>query len=158
LGTEIRRKRWTDSSKKRVNSAAVSPASRRRLTYVALALSTIGIGLFVHLRGSMLSPVSRDILGDALWAAMIVWLISARIPNARRWTRYGVAYAVCALVETSQALHTARLDALRATTIGHLVLGSGFDPRDFLAYALGVVGAALLDVGLVARRANQRVS
>jgi len=106
----------------------------------------------------MFPPTIRDVLGDALWAGMIVWLIGARVPNARPWTRYGAAYAICALVETSQAFHTPRLDALRATMIGQLVLGSGFDPRDFLAYALGVGAAALLDAGLVARRAVHRSS
>jgi hypothetical protein len=34
---------------------------------------------------------------------------------------------------------------------GHLVLGSGFDARDLLAYALGVAGAALLEAMIVAR-------
>jgi hypothetical protein len=29
--------------------------------------------------------------------------------------------------------------------LGHLVLGSGFDARDLLAYALGVAAAALLE-------------
>jgi hypothetical protein len=28
---------------------------------------------------------------------------------------------------------------------GHLILGSGFDARDFLSYALGAVAAALLE-------------
>ena len=113
-----------------------------------LASSTIVVGLLVHLRGAMLGPTVRDMLGDALWAAMIVWLVSARVPAARPSTRYGTGYAICALVETSQLFHTARLDALRATTIGHLVLGSGFDPRDFLAYGLGVAAVALLDLAL----------
>jgi hypothetical protein len=128
------------------------------VTYVVLALSTIVIGLLVHRRGAMLSTAARDILGDALWAAMIVWWISARVPLARPLARYGTAYAICALVELSQALHTPRLDALRATTIGQLVLGSGFDPRDFLAYALGVGAAALLDAGLVRKGRAPRMS
>ena len=55
--------------------------------------------------------------------------------------RAAVAYAICALVEVGQRYHTPSLDALRATRPGHLVLGSGFDPRDLAAYALGVVAA-----------------
>jgi hypothetical protein len=45
----------------------------------------------------------------------------------------------------SQAFHTPWLDAMRANRLGQLVLGSGFDPRDFVAYAIGIVGAACLD-------------
>jgi hypothetical protein len=53
---------------------------------------------------------------------------------------------ICAAVEASQGLHAPALDSLRATRIGHLVLGSDFDPRDLLAYALGIAAAALLEV------------
>jgi hypothetical protein len=46
-----------------------------RSTYVALAIGTIALGLAVHERGDALSPVVRDVLGDALWAAMGAWVI-----------------------------------------------------------------------------------
>jgi hypothetical protein len=132
----------------------VPEASPRRLTYVALALSTIVVGLIVHVGGTMLPSAARDILGDALWAAMIGWWVGALAPRARPWTRYGAAYTICVLVELSQAYHTPALDALRANRLGQLVLGSGFDPRDFLAYALGVAGAALVDATAVIRRSG----
>jgi hypothetical protein len=45
---------------------------------------------------------------------------------------------------------------VRATTWGHLVLGSGFDARDLASYALGVGGAALLEAVVVARRRYPR--
>lgn len=118
---------------------------RRRATYVALALGTIGIGLLVHLDGTMFSSRIRDMLGDALWAAMIVWWVSAITPDLRTSARCGIAYAICALVEFSQAIHTPMLDAVRANRLGQLVLGSGFDARDLVAYAIGVIAAALLD-------------
>ena len=139
------------ATRKRVNSAAVVSLVRRRLTYVALALATIIVGLAVHLRGSTLGPAARDIVGDALWASMIVWWVSALAPRTHRWARCGAAYAICALVELSQAVQTPILDAIRATTIGQLVFGSGFDSRDFAAYAVGVAAAALLDMALAQR-------
>jgi hypothetical protein len=40
--------------------------------------------------------------------------------------------------------------------MGHLVLGSGFDPRDLVAYALGVAGAALLEAAVLARGRRSR--
>ena len=130
----------------------MSLTNGRRSIYIALALGTIVVGLLVHLGGGSLGPAARDILGDALWAAMIVWWIGAIAPSAKPWTRYGVAYAICVCVELSQAYHTPALDALRANRLGQLVLGSGYDPRDLLAYALGVGAAAVLDSMLVRRQ------
>jgi hypothetical protein len=122
----------------------LSAFSRARFVYVALALVTIGVGLAVHL-GGLVPPRARDVLGDALWAAMMVWWISAIWPRSRLIVRSGGAYAVCVCVELSQLYHTAAFDAARATRVGHLVLGSGFDPRDLLSYSLGVAGAFVLD-------------
>jgi len=119
--------------------------TRRRLAFLAAAVATIGVGLLVHWGGGALDRALRDVLGDALWAAMMAWWIGAAAPRARLTIRSAAAYAVCVAVETSQLYHAPWLDALRATRAGHLVLGSGFDPRDLLAYALGVVAAALLE-------------
>ena len=124
--------------------------SRRRGIYVTLALVTICVGLLVHVWGTALNPVVRDVCGDALWAMMIAWCLGALAPHAGSMWRGVAAYSVCLAVEVSQLLHTPTLDAVRATTAGHLVLGSGFDPRDLVAYFFGV-GAAVV-VELLARR------
>jgi hypothetical protein len=58
-------------------------------------------------------------------------------------------------VELSQLYHAAALDAVRATTAGHLVLGSGFDLRDLVAYGVGVGLVALLDSTAAARRTHR---
>ena len=118
---------------------------RPRLAHVAAAVATIAVGLAVHLGGVVLGPVARDVLGDALWAMMIAWWIGALAPDARLVRRGASALAVCFAVEASQRLHAPWLDAVRGTTIGHLVLGSGFDPRDFLSYTAGVVAAMLIE-------------
>jgi hypothetical protein len=118
---------------------------RARSRYVALAAGTIVVGLTVHLRGSFLPPAVRDGLGDALWAAMVTWGIAAIAPSIRRPWRATLAVAICFGVEFSQLVHLPALDAIRRTTAGHLVLGSGFDPRDLPAYVAGVIAAVLLD-------------
>src|SRR5215210_7125843 len=118
---------------------------RRRLAFVALAFVTIALGLLVHLGGAALQSDVRDVLGDAFWAVMIVWAVSVVVPSTTLASRGVVALAICWAVEASQLYHAPGLDALRATTVGHLVLGSGFDPRDFVAYAIGVLAAALLE-------------
>ncbi len=75
------------------------------------------------------------------------WWAGALTPHARLATRSAAAYAICAGVELSQLYHAPALDTIRATRAGHLVLGSGFDPRDLAAYALGVLGAAVFRSG-----------
>lgn len=115
-----------------------------RARYVAFALLTIAIGLAVHLGGAALGATARDVLGDALWGAMIAWWVGALAPQTRLALRISVAYLICVAVEISQLMHSPALDAFRATRIGHLILGSGFDPRDLVAYAIGVGIVGLL--------------
>lgn len=118
---------------------------RTRAAFAALAVATIAVGLAVHLRGDALGPVARDVLGDALWAAMMAWGMGALLPRRPIAARGALALAICWAVEGSQRVHTPTLDAVRATRGGHLVLGSGWDPRDLVAYAGGVLVAVALE-------------
>ena len=119
-------------------------SQRRRLRYLVLAIGTIAVGLIVHRAGGMLPPALRDILGDALWAMMIVWWMGAAAPRSRLRTRGVAALAICVAVEISQRYHSPFLDGLRRTLPGHLVLGNGYDPRDLVSYAVGVVVAVVV--------------
>jgi Protein of unknown function (DUF2809) len=71
--------------------------------------------------------------------------VSVLAPTASIMVRACVALGLCFAVEASQLLHAPWLDAVRATPLGHLVLGSGFDPRDLAAYAAGVLLGVVLD-------------
>lgn len=137
-------------------SADVNSLPPARLAYVTLALCTIAVGLLVHLRGSVLGVVMQDVLGDALWAAMILWWISAVAPERTRPTRSAIALLVCVAVELSQLSQAPLLDAVRATRLGALVLGSGFDLRDLGAYTLGIIVATFLDARLTRRALEVR--
>jgi len=125
-----------------------------RARYVALAIATIVLGLAVHWHGASLGPVVRDVIGDALWAAMMFWWVSALLPDLRLGARGAVALCICFAVEVGQRYHSPTLDALRDTTAGHLVLGSGFDPRDLVSYTVGVCAAMLVGYGLARRHAH----
>jgi hypothetical protein len=125
---------------------------RARTPYVTLAVGTIALGLAIHWRGDALAPVVRDVLGDALWATMVAWWVAAAAPTIRLPWRAALALAFCFAVEFSQVYHTPLLDALRRTTAGHLVLGSGFDPRDLAAYGVGVFAGVLVEWATVRRR------
>lgn len=116
--------------------------SSARFRYAAFALATVAVGLLVH-RGTLPLPSrARDVAGDALWAAMVYWLAGVVAPGARVATRAAAAVGFAWLVEAGQLVRLPWLVALRATPIGHLVLGSDFDARDLASYALGV-GAAV---------------
>lgn len=132
------------------NAAGAIPRSR----YLTLALATIALGLAVHLYGATLGPALQDVVGDALWAMMIAWWIGVLAPDAPLLQRSTIALAIAFAVELSQLYHTPTLDAIRDTTLGALVLGSGFDPRDLVAYALGVLLAFRIERGVL-RRARQ---
>jgi hypothetical protein len=105
----------------------------------------MALGLLVHRGGGALGPVARDVLGDALWATMIAWWIGAAAPRARLAVRGSGALAICVAVELGQLIHVPWLDEVRRTTLGNLVLGSGFDARDLVAYAAGVSVAVVLE-------------
>ena len=75
---------------------------------------------------------------------MIAWWAGAVAPRLRLAARNAASYAGCVAIEASQLYRAPGIDAVRATWLGHSVLGSGFDMRDLGAYALGVVGAAVL--------------
>lgn len=125
---------------------AVERPRSARVAFAALALGTTVAGLGVHLGlRDVLPPALHDVAGDALWATMVAWWIGALAPHRPAAARAAVAYACCVAVETSQLLHTPLLDAARATLPGRLVLGTGFDPRDLGAYALGVLAAWALE-------------
>lgn len=115
-------------------------------------------GLAVHGRGVALSPVARDVIGDMLWAMMIGWWMGALLPGTHYGWRAAVAFVLCVAVELSQLYHSPALDAFRGTRLGHLVLGSGFDPRDLVAYALGVAGAVLLEASAAALVRHRRAA
>ena len=116
-----------------------------RVPYIAIAVTTIAVGLAVHWYGTSLGRAARDVLGDLLWAVMMTWWIAALVPGVRPPIRAAMALVICFVVETSQLYHTPALDAFRSTAIGHLFLGSGFDPRDLAAYSLGVLAAVLVE-------------
>ena len=118
---------------------------RGRSRYIALAFATIIVGLTVHLHGGALPPAARDVLGDALWAMMVTWVISAIVPNVALPWRAAAAATVCLVVEFSQLVDQPALNAIRRTAVGHLVLGNSFDPRDLVAYLAGVIASVLFD-------------
>jgi len=82
--------------------------------------------------------------GDALWALMFFFVFAWLWPAA---TTVRIAILTCAFslaIECSQLYHAPRIDAIRATWLGRLLLGEVFGWGDLLAYLSGIaIGAGL---------------
>jgi glycopeptide antibiotics resistance protein len=116
---------------------------KTRLVFALCALGTIPLGLATRPLKLYL-PQLGDALGDALWTVMVAFLCAMLLPQLSAWRVGLMAFVISAMVEVSQLYSEPRLDAFRHTTIGHLMFGNGFDPLDFLWYALGALFAILL--------------
>jgi Protein of unknown function (DUF2809) len=121
------------------------PCVRHRATYVRVLLLTITMGLGSRRFGAMLPRLVAQYAGDVLWATMVFWLLAIAVPGAARLRLAAAALTVAWAVECSQLYRAPWLDALRATSIGALVLGQGFLWSDLLCYAAGVALAVVLD-------------
>jgi hypothetical protein len=116
----------------------LSHPHRSRTCCGIAVLCTIAIGLasrkFPHLFPSALGKYP----GDAFWALMVFFLLGTFFP---KWSTFKVALfalLISYLVEFSQLYHAPWIDAIRRTTIGHLVLGTTFVWMDLVAYFVGV--------------------
>ena len=98
----------------------------------------MALALGVDCKSSIVVQSSIAAIRSAICVSLTVTLISVR---RLALVALGIAWAV----EFSQLWHPPWLDAIRATTPGHLVLGSAFGGIDLLAYAVGIVIVAGID-------------
>ena len=87
--------------------------------------------------------------GDALWALMVFLGCAFFKPRASTRRLAAAALAIACLDEFSQLYQAPWINAIRSTTMGHLVLGSTFSWLDMAAYAVGVSMGALIDAWAV---------
>jgi hypothetical protein len=118
---------------------------RNRWFYALLVLLVMGAGLIWRSHLLPLSPFMSKYGGDALWALLVFFgfgFVFNRISTLRLSAiSLGFAWAI----EFSQLYRAPWLDAIRATRLGHLVLGSTFNWPDLPAYAFGIALGALLE-------------
>ena len=121
---------------------------RNRLIYLLATGAVIALGLLSRRNPSLLPAALGKYPGDALWAAMVFCGSGALCPQLRTCAIGAMALAFSCAVEFSQRYHAPWLDSLRGTTLGQLVLGSGFSWLDMVAYAVGILAACLVEMGL----------
>jgi hypothetical protein len=86
----------------------------------------------------------RPHLGDALAVALVYCALSAAL-DLRPLHAAAFAFAVAAAIEFGQYLQVLRMVGLERNVVARTVLGSGFDPLDFLAYLTGAIGVLAIE-------------
>ena len=124
------------------------PSSRRRSIYVLALLAVVVLGLASRRYPGLFPTTLGKYPGDALWAAMVFLGWGLLLPRALTSRVASLALATSIVVEVTQLYHSPWLDHIRATTLGHLVLGSAFAWTDILAYGVGILAAAAIERGL----------
>ncbi len=124
---------------------------RRRWIAAALAGVTIAAGLAVH--RLLPDTAASDIAGDALYAALIHLLVVAAAPRLRIAGVLLIALVWCTGVELLQLTGVPER-AGAAFPPAMLVLGTAFDPRDLVVYAVTLVVVAGADAATTRMRSR----
>ena len=131
--------------------------TRSRPGSLACLAVTVALGLLSRLHP--LPGFLAEYTGDALYTVAVFWTAACVWPAAPGWRLAGLAAALSAAIECSQLLPWGWLCDLRATRLGALVLGQGFQWQDLLAQAVGAAaawGSDRLFTGLSSRRSSAR--
>ena len=123
---------------------------RKRLPIAFLLLGVIVLGLASRKVPYLLETFGKY-PGDALWALAVFLGWMFLFPRKSTWDLAGLAFATSCLVEISQLYQAPWINSIRATTLGHLVLGTTFSWRDILAYGIGTLIGVGIDIILTQR-------
>lgn len=104
--------------------------------YFKLALITFAVELFIALW--MRDEYVRPLLGDALVVVLIYAAVLSVFELSRIGTALGVFLFACA-VEVAQYFQAVHVLGLEHIPLARVVIGTSFDPRDFLAYGAGAL-------------------
>jgi hypothetical protein len=119
--------------------------NRNWKTQLLLLGFVIALGLLSR-KFSFIFPLGiQKYPGSALWALAVFLAIGLflRSSSTRQIGVYAIVIAYA--VEFSQLLSIPWLNAMRGTSLGHLFLGSTFNPPDFLAYTSGIFLGVVLE-------------
>ena len=119
---------------------------RNRKVYLILIPAVMSFGLLSRKFNYLLPNFINSYLGDAIWASMIYTMMA--FVFAQKSSKQVAVYSLlfCYAIEISQLYQAPWINTIRNTTLGALVLGSGFLWSDLLAYALGVGIAYIIEI------------
>lgn len=105
-----------------------------RLSYLTALVLVIAFGLQSRRIESL-----PNATGDALWVIAVYCLYRLIWCKEPLYKIAGASLLTAYTIEFSQLIRWDWLVSLRSTTIGHLLLGQGFQWTDMAAYTIGVI-------------------
>jgi hypothetical protein len=118
---------------------------RNRTVWIALLVLVAVCGLGSRKYAAYVPAFVSAYTGDTAWTLAVFLAIGLLVPRLSTWSVAALALAISFAVELSQVYHAPWIDAIRGTTLGHLALGSGFDPKDLACYAVGAGIGVLIE-------------
>ena len=128
----------------------------RQLVYIPIIVLVILLGLASRKFQETLPEFITLHFGDLLWASMIYFIFRILLFKKPMILSALLALSFSLFIELSQLYQAPWINALRSTTIGALVLGSGFLWIDLVRYLSGVVLAFFSDLLLANRMLKQK--
>jgi len=119
--------------------------------YAALTITLLAIELAIALL--LNDPIVRPYVGDAL-AVMLVYAGLRAVTRLPVVPATLIAFATAVVIEFSQYFRLLAAIGLDHNRFARMILGSGFDPKDFVAYASGAVAVLLVERYRRASRAD----
>jgi len=116
---------------------------RNRSLYLFLVLVTIVVGLLSRTR--FVPDVIYPYVGDYLYAVMVFFIIGFLFQTKNSLKVALVSVFICYLIEFLQLYQAEWINAVRSSTLGALVLGSGFLWSDIICYTFGGITGYLLE-------------
>ncbi|VIO69048.1 DUF2809 domain-containing protein [Bradyrhizobium ivorense] len=131
----------------KTHSTQRAPAAPGATARALLCLAVIACGLALRSFGFQLGlpAVVVKYGGSLLWGTMVFFLVALLLPRRPRQQVALIALVIAILVELFRLVHAPWLGAFRLTTAGALLLGRIFSLWNMLAYAAGIMLAAVID-------------
>lgn len=110
--------------------------------YALAAALLLGVELFIAL--AVHDRFVRPHLGDSL-AVILVYVSLRAVTRLPVLPAAALAFGVAVLIEFGQLIGITTILGLRHSAIARTLLGTGYDPRDFLAYAAGALAVLAVE-------------
>ena len=128
------------------------------MLYSIVGLLVIMTGLASRRYADFVPSILEKYPGDALWTVLIFCLLGIARPKASPLKVFTLALSISFAVEFAQLIRWEWLVALRATRLGHLVLGSTFAVGDLVAYVVGALFALALELAHLKINKRQQIA
>jgi len=84
-------------------------------------------------------------VGDILYAVLVYFGFCFLFPSKKRTQLLIISLSFCFFIEISQLIQWNWLDKIRSSTLGHYILGEGFQWTDLICYISGGIISYYLD-------------